>query len=268
VNTGVALPEGLGESSGVAVSRAHPGVFWTHGDGEESVLFAVDASGNLLGRFPLPQRMRDWEDLAISECATGDCLYLSDSGNNEESGSGLRILRIPEPDPRGEALSSDVGAVLYELPDGGRDIEAIFVLPGERVYFVSKGRNHPVSVYRAPGPLTEAAVISPGEPDTVIALEEVQRLSDGPRVVPRQITGASASPDGEVVAIRTYETVSFYRVSGDTLAPIDSGTLNLNTLREPQGEGVGLGPDGLVALTSEAGPIGRRGSLALARCDF
>jgi hypothetical protein len=251
------------------VSRGHPGVFWTHDDGDVSVLYAVDSTGALLGRFHLVGAgLLDWEDLALSECGSGDCLYYADSGNNDETSETLRLFRIPEPEPRGDTLVSEVGAVSYRLPHGGRDIEAVFVLPGERVYFISKGRNHPVTVYRAPGPLSEEVLTRPGEPATVVDLEEVQRLSEGPRSTPRQITGASASPDGETVAVRTYETVTFYRVVGDTLTSAPSGTLNLRTLREPQGEGVGLGPDGIVALTSEAGPLGRSGSLALVRCQL
>jgi hypothetical protein len=36
---------------------------------------------------------------------------------------------------------------------------------------------------------------------------------------------------------------------------------------EAQGEGVGMGLDGLVALTSEGGPGGGPGALVLLRCD-
>ena len=72
------------------------------------------------------------------------------------------------------------------LPDGPRDIEALLVLPGERVLVVTKGRNDPVTVYRYPGAL---------RPDTV-TLEEVQRLSDGPRILPRQVTGGAVSRRG------------------------------------------------------------------------
>jgi hypothetical protein len=259
LNPGVALPEGLEEASGIAVSRAHPGAFWTHEDGEEGVLYAVDADGSLLGAIGLGSSgVTDWEDLAIAACDEGDCLYLSDTGDNDESRSAIRFFRVPEPDP-GDSVVGDLRSFGVRLPNGPRDIEAIFVLPGERVYFVSKGRNHPITVYRYPGTF---------KADSVVTLDEVQQLSEGPRFTTRQVTGASASPDGDLVAIRTYETVTFYRMTADTLASVDGGTLNLRTLREPQGEGVGLGPDGVVALASEVGPTGRRGSLALARCDF
>jgi hypothetical protein len=142
------------------------------------------------------------------------------------------------------------------LPEGPRDIEAIFVLPGEVVHLVTKGTNHPVTVYRYPGAL---------RPDTV-TLETVQRLTDGPRPLLDRITGASASPDGTRVAIRSYQSVRFYRPEADTLAAVDAGLVNLRTLAEMQGEGVGIGADGLVALTSEGGPLGGPPSMRLVRC--
>ena len=85
-------------------------------------------------------------------------------------------------------------------------------------------------------------------------------------MLPRQVTGASAAPDGSMVAIRTYETLQFYRWNGQHLMPLENGTVNLRTLRESQGEGVALGRDGVVALTSEAGPNGGAGSITVLRC--
>jgi hypothetical protein len=152
-----------------------------------------------------------------------------------------------------------VQAFAFVLPDGPRDVEAMFEMPGESIYLVSKGTHDPVSVYRHPGPL---------DVDSVPTLVEVQKLGDEPRVLPRQVTGASASPDGALVVIRTYEVLDFYRMSGDTLEPLEERTLNLRTLREAQGEGVGIGEGGVIALTSESGPIFRRGSMALVRCDI
>ena len=56
------------------------------------------------------------------------------------------------------------------------------------------------------------------------------------------------------------------KVDGLGLAALDDGTVNLRSLQEIQGEGVGIGPDGLVALTSEGGPLGGPPSLRLMRC--
>jgi hypothetical protein len=254
----VALPEGLQEASGVAISRTHAGVFWTHGDGSAATLFAVDSAGRLLGRVRLATDvLADWEDVALAPCGASDCLYVADVGDNSEGREQLRVLRVREPDPSDG--SAQVEIFRMRLPDGPRDVEAIFVLPGERVHLVSKGRSDEVAVYRYPGALSA---------DGVAELSRVQRLSEGPRALPRQVTGAAASPDGQRVAIRTYESLLLYRVEGDTLAPLEEGTINLRTLAEAQGEGVALADDGSIALTSEAGPAGQRGSLALLRCRW
>lgn len=255
----ITLPRDLVETSGVAVGRRNPNVLWTHNDGD-SDLYALDRSGRVLASFDVPVRLRDWEDLEIAACeSAGSCLYLADTGDNGESrpGGQIRILRVAEPDvvaADGAPLQADVFPI--RLPDGARDVEALFVLPGEVAYLVTKGANDPITVYRYPPPL---------RPDTV-TLEEVQRLSDGPVQLLNRVTGASSSPDGDWIAIRTYQALQFYRLEGDTLSAVRGGLVNLRTLQEIQGEAVGIGPDGTVALTSEGGPLGGPPSLRLLRC--
>ncbi|HET9948410.1 MAG TPA: hypothetical protein VFQ22_05790 [Longimicrobiales bacterium] len=252
----VALPDELAEVSGVAVATRAADVLWTHGD-DEPALYAVNAAGKLLGRHPLDAEVHDWEDVEAAPCrAHGSCLYLADTGDNVEQRPVVHILRTPEPDAaRPGPLAAEVFPVRF--PDGPRDVEALFVLPGERVHVVSKGRRGPVTVYRYPGAL---------RPDTV-TLEEVQRLTDGPAMLLDQVTGASASRDGSLVAVRTYQALRFYHVEEGRLEPAERGLVNLRPLREIQGEGVALGPDGLVALTSEGGPLGGPASLRTLRCD-
>lgn len=258
---GVVLSRALSETSGVAVGRRNPDLLWTHNDGD-SDLFALDRQGRVVARYDVPVRMRDWEDLEIAACESGGwCLYLADTGDNGErrSAGSVRIVRVTEPDVgddpgRGGTLDADVFPI--RLPDGPRDVEALFVLQGEAPYLVSKGASDAVTVYRYPGPL---------RPDTV-TLEPVQRLSEGPRRLLDRVTAASSSPDGRWVAIRTYQALEFYRAAGDTLARVDGGLANLRTLAEIQGEGVAIGPEGLIALTSEGGPLGGPPSMRLLRC--
>jgi hypothetical protein len=197
--------------------------------------------------------------MASASCPEGSCLYLADIGDNYAERDTLVVLRVVEPDPRAEG-QIEFQRLFLTLPDGPRDAEGIFVLPGERLFLVSKGSEQPVTLYRYPPPL---------RPETLVTLEEVQQLSETARVLPRQVTGAAASSDGELVVLRTYETLLFHRWDGDTLAPLaDDGMVNLRPLREAQGEGVGFGPDGVVALTSESGPSGAGASIALLRCRF
>lgn len=252
------LPDALVESSGVAVGVRDPNVLWSHSDNGPP-LYAIDREGHIVATFPIERRLRDWEDIEISRCAAGTCLYLADTGDNAENRrpGRIKILRVAEPDMSSPGpLEPDVLPI--RLPDGPRDIEAMFVLPGERIHLITKGRHDPVTVYKYPLPL---------RPDTV-TLEEVQRLTDGPQPLLSQVTGASASADGSIVAVRTYESLRFYRVQADTLAAVPGGLANLRTLEEVQGEGVGLGPDGEVVLTSEGGPLGGPASLRILRCDL
>lgn len=259
-----ALSPELKETSGVAVSTAHPGIFWTHNDGSRPVLHALDEAGQTVGRVRIPGvEVWDLEDIERADCDAGSCLYVADTGDNDEERNRSVIYRIPEPDP-GAGRSAVPDAFPVVFPDGPRDVEALFVLPGERAYLVSKGRHSPVVVYAYPGPLR------PGAPAELV---EVMRLSESPVSLPRMVTGASAAADGSVVVIRTYEALRFYRaetVEGEgadlRLVPLDDGTVNLHTLQEPQGEGVGLGADGLVVLTSEDGPGGRAPQMAVMRC--
>ena len=252
-----AFPEALTETSGIAVSLSAPGVYWTHSDDAgPGVLWAVDAGGAVLAEVQLEGvRVFDTEDLSSARCGDANCLYLGDIGDNYDERDSLVVYRVIEPEPSPGSVTSQ--RLPMRLPDGARDVEALFILPGERLFLVTKGREQPITVYRYPGQL---------QPDTLVTLEEVQRLSEAARVLPRQVTGASAAPDGSVIAIRTYETLQFYRWDGAKLVPLEDGTVNLRMLREAQGEGVGVGADGLVALTSEGGPTGGAGSITVLRC--
>lgn len=252
----VELPRELRESSGVAVSLRDPNLLWTHND-DGSVLYALGADGRVRGRLGVEVPLRDWEDLAAGRCSAGSCLYFADTGDNAERrrAGDVRILRAVEPD-LGTTGSVPVEAFPVLLPDGPRDIEALFVLPGERPYLITKGRNHPITVYRYPPPLRPVAV----------TLEEVQRLSNRPEFLLDGVTGADASPDGAIVAVRTYQALRFYRVQADTLSLVPNGLVDLRPLREAQGEAVAIGREGRVALTSEGGPFGAAPSLHLLRC--
>jgi hypothetical protein len=260
----IVLDRELGETSGVAVGRRDPRVLWTHNDGR-SDLFALDHEGRILARFEVSARLGDWEDIEIASCASGSCLYLADTGDNRRRrpAGGVRILRAIEPElPAGPAardvqpLAVDVFPV--RLPEGPRDVEALFVLPGEVPYLVTKGGDGAISVYRYPPPL---------RPDTV-TLQEVQRLTERSVSLLDRVTGAVASPDGSRVAVRTYQALRFYAVEGDSLLAMHDGLVNLRTLQEIQGEGVAIGPDALIVLTSEGGPLGGPPSMRMLRCSL
>ncbi|TVP56346.1 MAG: hypothetical protein EA351_08140 [Gemmatimonadales bacterium] len=291
------LPPELAESSGIVQGdpsrsapldpAAHvppdpsddrtPPFFWSHNDsGHPPDLFAIDGQGELLGitRVTGAQNV-DWEELSAGPCPSGRtgragdpgdpgqpghtarCLYIADVGDNLEQRTDPAIYRIPEPRP-GDSVSAPAERFALELPDGPRDIEAVYLLPGERLFLITKGRNHPVEIYRVP-PLTS--------PDRPLRVTRIQTLTPGPPSLPRLVTGASASEDGRWVAIRTYETLEFFTPSEEgTLAPTPQGRLNLRPLREPQGEAIAILDGGHVVLTSEAGPGLELGMMQFLHC--
>jgi hypothetical protein len=256
VGPSIALPTELRETSGVAVGVRNPDLVWTHNDGRRPFLYGFDHQGGLQARVELSRTPRDWEDIARAACELGDCLYVADTGDNAERRDNISFYRLAEPEGAGEG-AADVVRYRMALPDGPRDIEAMYVLPTDQVFFVTKGRNHPVTIYRYPLPLRSGDVVT---------LEEVQRLTTGSAGRPQMVTGASATLDGSAVVIRTYVSLDFFDVSaGERLLKSGEGRVNLRTLGESQGEGVGLGVDGAVVLSSE-GALGFGPSFTFLTC--
>ena len=172
----IALPGALRETSGVATGIRNPSLVWTHNDrGRGPVLYAVDRDGHVHARIELNQSNDDWEDVARGRCDLGACLYVAGTGDNEERRDIISFYRLAEPEGEGDRR---VEAERYRmvLPDGPRDIEAMYVLPTDQIFFVTKGRNHPVTIYRYPSPLRSEGIVT---------LVEVQRLTAGPVALPR-----------------------------------------------------------------------------------
>jgi len=266
VGPSVSLPGRLRETSGVAIGVRNPDLIWTHADGRRSTLYAVDHGGLVRARVELDRSFRDWEDIARARCDLGVCLYMADTGDNAERRDNISFYRLADPEVVGVGDGTGVGEVAgvgeaeqyrVVLPDGPRDIEAMYVLPMDQVFFVTKGRNHPVTLYRYPLPLRS---------EEVVTLVEVQRLTTGPVAAPRMVTGASATLDGGTVVVRTYQSLEFFDIAeGGRLVETENGRVSLRSLREIQGEGVGFGADGAIVLSSE-GAAGLGPSLRFLTC--
>ncbi len=256
------------ESSGVAVSHAHPGVLWSHNDsGDGPYLYATDLTGADRGRVLVSgAENEDWEDMALGPCPRrpggGTCVYLADTGDNLERRTTVTVYAVPEPEPPvGPAdtlgVTAAAAALRFHYPDGAHDVEAIYVSPIDTaLYLVSKGRSGPIRLYRLPpSAWTEREAVA-----TLVAqLPITPDLSAG-----RWVTGAAMRPDGRQVAIRTYTEVYFFTpMAGGALTPIGPPCSVLGL--EPQGEAVAFLGEGALVLTSEAAR-GPRASLHVVRC--
>jgi hypothetical protein len=267
------LADGLEESSGVAESRIRHGIYWTHNDsGHGSDVFSIGLDGRERERVRvLGATNRDWEDIAAGRCpaGTGECLYIADTGDNSRGGGGgggrggkrrepqftVRLAVLPEP-PAG-ARTAQAREYQAVVPGKRTDIEAMAILPDGRIFLVSKGIKDGIDLYRWPTPLRD------GPP---VTLERIRRLAPEAAQTGDRVTGASASPNGRWVAVRTYAGLAFYRTADllGTGGPVSQ--LDLEPLGEPQGEAVSLADDGTVVLTSEGPGHHLPGSLAHLRC--
>lgn len=243
-----ALPDVLVEASGLTASRTRTGILWVHNDSDDQPrLYALGTDGALLQTLAVPEvnaPAADWEDIAAGACDAdgGACLWIGDIGDNRHDRQDRVLLRVPEP-AAGDTASAVPVRFPFAYPDAPADAEALFVLPGPQPWIITKGRTGPVAVYRYPLPLR------PGER---VTLEKVQELTEGLVQIPDMVTGAAATPGGDVVAIRTYGFLRLYRPVDGRLEPLGDA-LSLEGLDEFQGEGVALLADGTVFLASERG---------------
>jgi hypothetical protein len=239
----IAIPDEVRETSGLAAGRRNPDVFWTHNDsGFEPFIFALGPDGVLKARVRVTgATVTDWEDIEISECAGGSCLYIADIGDNAGRRSVVTIYEVQEPDLTATEVAP-VRVIRARYADGPQDAEAFVKLPGGEMFVVSKGRHGAVKLYRY------SAAGANGEG----TLQLVREIAPRPGDQLDRVTAATSSPDGKWVAIRTYRNLQLYRVADLTANGGPALTYSLTSLGEKQGESITLSNDGTLWLTSEA----------------
>lgn len=278
------LPSSIPEASGLAVSRRHPGVVWTHNDGRDSTLWALlpDSAppGSVLApaaRVKVDAESWDWEALEAAPCpeplGAGPCLWIADSGNNGLYRETARLHILPEPELRagsveGTAPTIEPVVVHLRYPDARQDVEALFVADGVP-WLVSKGNTGAASLYRVALPRQlPVAPPGPGSARAPLVAERVRELAPNGLNLVRQITGAATVPGAPArVLLRSYTQLRLFMLADTLAAPVDGGEVNLMPLREAQGEAVAVGDDGRVWLASEGGPTAGRGGLSVIRCE-
>lgn len=239
----------LPEASGVAHSRRSPGLLWSHNDSGEPIVVALDAAGVVKGRVRVAgARVTDWEDITVGPCAQGSCLYIADIGDNNRARRQITVYKVAEPRP-GDSMTEPAEAWAGTYPDGGHDAEGAFMTPAGDLFIVTKESAATTAIYRLPRAQGNAPA----------------RLQVAAKVPVAGVTGADASTDGNWVALRTNDELLFYRTR-DLLAGArgEPQRFNLRALREPQGEGVAFGPEGVVYLVGEGGRGG--GTFATLHC--
>ena len=276
----------LTEASGLAASRTHPGVLWSHNDGgRRPGVFAIGPDGIDLGFHDLPVEAVDIEDMAIAGGVGGDVLYLADIGDNNEARPSISVFRFAEPDPASPGPIESFERFDFTYPDRLHNAEALLVdernshivvvtkeqaanadgtpdaTGATEVSFVFEGALEPTPP-TAPTTLTEVGVV-----DTL----RLEQLATSNGIHPATIfgfggvvTGGDVAADGSLVALRTYETVWVWErraeqsVAGSLVS--DAQPCEVTTISEVQGEAVAFDGDELVTIAEgEQPPINRLG---------
>ncbi|GAB2753734.1 WD40 repeat domain-containing protein [Streptomyces bullii] len=177
------------ESSGLAASHLHRGVYWTHNDQDDGAyLYAVDSrTGETVARITLTGvgTPRDVEAVAIGP---DHQIYVGDIGDNDGVvWDYVWVYRLPEPEQlKDQTIRATQYVVKYS--DGPRDAESLVVHPKTgRVYIIDKNEEGG-HLYEGP------ARLSPSGTNLFRPVAPVDLWA----------TDAALSPDGRQLAVRGY----------------------------------------------------------------
>ncbi|MCO5165683.1 MAG: hypothetical protein M9894_04855 [Planctomycetes bacterium] len=238
------------ESSGLAASRRHAGVFWTHNDsGDSARLFAIDAEGRTRATLAVEgAEAVDWEDIAAFTWRERAWLLVADTGDNGRVREHVVLYLVEEPADLPATGSLRVAArveVRYE--DGAHDCESVAVdETSGTVLLVTKQRlSGRPGLYLFPLPEDLA------RPAPVLARKAVDLE------VPPLTTAMDVSPDGRLAVVLTYgDAYAFPRRDGEGWEQaLGRAPIVVKLPPRRQGEALCFGHDGRsLWLTSEKRP--------------
>lgn len=234
------------EASGIAQAG---GSLWTHNDSGAPVLYRIDGSGRPTAVTVAGSDVRDWEDLASASCSAGTCLYIGDIGDNRGSRERITIYEVPVP-AQGSTSTKPSMSLHLRYADHPHDAEALVVTKKLGVFIITK--EVPPRVYQI------AASVKPGETGT---LRLFRTLKEKVR-----ITGATVSRDERWIVMRSNTTLLVFTLD-DFAKGGEPIRVDLQGLKEPQGEGVAFGTSDLW-LVSEGGGGDASGMLTRIHCAF
>ncbi|MFF1479883.1 WD40 repeat domain-containing protein [Streptomyces sp. NPDC058301] len=176
------------ESSGLAASRAHPGIYWTHNDSDDGpYVYAVDSkTGQTIATITMTGVGRPRDVEAISVGPDGN-VYVGDIGDNlGGTWKNVWIYKFREP---AQLKDATVKATQYvvKYADGPRNAEALMVHPRTGRLYIASKKEGGGGLYEGPERLSTAGT------------NVFRRIGDVPWV-----TDGAFSPDGGKLALRGY----------------------------------------------------------------
>lgn len=228
------------ESSGLAASRAHPGVYWTHNDQDKNgvLLYAVDGkTGRTVATVTMTGVGKPRDVEAVSVGSDGN-IYVGDIGDNlGGTWSHVWIYKLPEPKKLADrTVRATQYTVKYE--DGARDAEALMVHPKTGRIYIADKKEEGGGLYEGPAQMSASGV------------NVFKRLGD----TGLWTTDGAFSPDGKQLALRGYLGGVSYAWKGEGKKPEREGRLSVPLQR--QGESVTYTLDGTTLMYGTEGDQG------------
>jgi hypothetical protein len=217
----------IGESSGLAASRRHPGIVYTFNDsGGRAQVYALGPDCRTRATLTLAgANNRDWEAMALGP----DGIYVGDIGDNLDGAwPYVTVYRIPEPSVlRSQTLRATAYRIKYA--DGPRNAETMMIDPRSgRLYIASKAFGD--SLYEGPKKLRTSG------------FNVMHKVAGAPFYA----TDGAFSPDGRTFVIRGYWDAEIYKAPGKKLTDV-------SIPNQKQGEGITFTADGRSLLVSSEG---------------
>ena len=217
----------INESSGLALGRRNPGIFWTLNDsGGGSFIFAVNQRGHTAARFEITDAINfDWEDLACGPMADGrPAIFIGDIGDNFTCRAEIVIYQLDEPAVEADTTETSerklapVATLRASYPDGCHNAESLLCHPTTgRLYIITKRDDGQCGVYAFPEKLTAGTRMML---ERVAGFQLPQIARSGKRPIDNCMsTGAAFAPDGSRIVVSTYSSLYQWPLSpGQTLA--------------------------------------------------
>ncbi len=195
----------LDRASGFAASFAHPGLLWSHNDGDDPArLFAIEPDGRHVAEFGVPDATNsDWEDITSGVDPTSGLptIYVADAGDDAENRTEIAVYMIAEPSPEALAEADADGTGLgwtsmtVVYPDEAVLDSEVFLFDPQTgaLFLVSRDpETGATSLFRKPAPHL---------PATTEELEFVRALPLFDDAGPAR--GGTVSPLGDRIVLRT-----------------------------------------------------------------
>lgn len=229
----------LAELSGLAADDEQ---WYAVNDGGTSVrVFVLDRDCTVRRVIESPTDPYDIEDMALAADGT---LWLGDTGDNSKRRDTVAL----------HAVRPDGRSVFYRLtyPDGQHDAEALLLDASGTPYILTKDVLGDTGIYRPAAPLARPGP-TPMERVGSLSIEATD-TAGGPvgSMGSVLVTGAAATRDRTVFAVRTYTDVYLYPApDGDVPRALSRPPIRIPLPGERQGEALAFEPDGTLLSASE-----------------